>query len=141
MKLFCAKMFCFCCLVFTYFGFVSWFLLVLCFLCRKNFFLKNKQTQIILIISFTILLMYTLTWTFLYLCECSWSYVWVFSFLRESFFLSMFVCENLFLFMIICQTLFSSMCMYSYLYAVIFIPHFSMRTFLNIFLHLKSLWK
>ena len=118
MKLFCAKMFCFCCLVFTYFGFVSWFLLVLFFLCRKNFFLKNKQTQIILIVSFTVLLMYTLIWTFLYLCECSWSYVWVFSFLRESFFIYVRLWESLLIYdhlsnsIFICVHVFLPICSY-----------------------------
>ena len=141
MKLFCAKMFCFCCLVFTYFGFVSWFFLALCFLCRKNFFLKNKQTQIILIVSFTILLMHTLIWTFPYLCEFSWSYVWVFSFLREAFF---YLCS----FVRISSYLWSSVKLYFYLCACILThmqlfssPIFLWEPFWTSFCSFKTLWK
>ena len=64
MKFLSTKHCCFCCLIFACFCFVSWFLLVLCFLCRKTFLEKtNKQTKnrykIVLIASFTILLDYS----------------------------------------------------------------------------------
>ena len=49
---------CLCCLVFACFCFVSWFLLVMCF-CAFKIFKKKNRLEIVLITSYTILLMCT----------------------------------------------------------------------------------